>query len=180
MALFQVTGTRAIASRFEAARSEVALTALVGREEEVALLLSRWQEAERGDGQVVLFGGEPGIGKSRLIQVLRDQISGRYTALRYQCSPYHVNSALYPIIEQFQRAAGFAREDAPEQKLDKMQALLAGSEVQIAEAAPLIAALLSLPAERYPPLILSPHKQKEKTRRRSWIRSNSWRGAGPC
>ncbi len=162
--LFQVAGTRATESRFEAARSEVALTALVGREEEVALLLHRWQQAEQGEGQVVLLGGEPGIGKSRLIQVLRDQIPGpSYIALRYQCSPYHVNSALYPIIEQFERAAGFDRQDSPEQKLDKMQALLTGSEAQIAEAAPLIAALLSLPAERYPALTLSPQKQKEKT-----------------
>ena len=83
--------------------------------------------------------------------------------LRYQCSPYHVNSALYPAIEQFERAAGFTREDSAEQKLDKMQAVLAGGEQQVAECAPLFAAMLSLPTERFPALSLSPQRQKEKT-----------------
>jgi tetratricopeptide (TPR) repeat protein len=83
--------------------------------------------------------------------------------LRYQCSPFHVSSALHPVIDHLERAAGFGREDTPEHKLDKLQALLAGSEAQVAEAAPLFAALLSLPLERYPPLKLSPQKQKEKT-----------------
>ena len=118
--------------RFEAAHGGVALTPLVGREEEVALLLRRWQQARDGEGQVVLVSGEPGIGKSRLTQVLREQIAGEpYTALRYQCSPYHLNSALYPIIEQFEFAAGFARDDTAEQKLDKMEAVLAGSAEQM-------------------------------------------------
>ena len=150
--------------RFEAAHGGVALTPLVGREEEVALLLRRWHQARDGEGQVVLVGGEPGIGKSRLTQVLREQIAGEpHTALRYQCSPYHLNSALYPIIEQFEFAAGFAREDTPEQRLDKMEALLVGSHEQRAESAPLFAALFSLPTERYPALKLSPQKRKEKT-----------------
>ncbi len=162
--LFRVVGARATESRFEAAHGGVALTPLVGREEEVALLLRRWQQARDGEGQVVLVSGEPGIGKSRLTQVLREQIAGEpYTALRYQCSPYHLNSALYPIIEQFEFAAGFTRDDTAEQKLDKMEAVLVGSAEQIAESAPLFAALLSLPTERYPPLKLSPQKQKEKT-----------------
>ncbi len=162
--LFKVAGARVTDSRFDAAHDEVALTPLVGREEEVALLLRRWQQARDGEGQVVLVSGEPGIGKSRLTQVLREQIGDEpYTALRCQCSPYHLNSALYPIIEQFEFAAGFAREDTAEQQLDKMEAVLAGSQAQIAESAPLLAALLSLPTERYPPLKLSPQKQKEKT-----------------
>jgi class 3 adenylate cyclase/tetratricopeptide (TPR) repeat protein len=162
--LFRVVHARATESRFEAAHGGVALTPVVGREEEVALLLRRWHQACGGEGQVVLMGGEPGIGKSRLTRVLRERLGQQpYKALRYQCSPYHLHSALYPAIDQFERAAGFAREDRAEQKLDKLQAMLAGSAQQIAESAPLFAALLSLPTERYPPLKLSAQKQKEKT-----------------
>jgi predicted ATPase len=113
---------------------------------------------------VVLVGGEPGIGKSRLTQVLRERIADApHLTLRYQCSPYHLNSALYPIIEHLEFSAGFSLEDTPEQKLDKMEALLAGNHPSISEVAPLFAALLSLPVERYPPLSLSPQKRKEKT-----------------
>jgi class 3 adenylate cyclase/tetratricopeptide (TPR) repeat protein len=150
--------------RFEAIHGGVALTPLVGREEEVALLRRRWQQARNGEGQVVLVGGEPGIGKSRLTQVLREQIADESAiVLRYQCSPYHLNSALYPFTEALEVAAGFAREDTPDQKLDKLEAALAGSPDQIAESAPLLGALLSLPIERYPALQLSPQKRKEKT-----------------
>jgi predicted ATPase/adenylylsulfate kinase-like enzyme len=150
--------------RFEAVHGGVALTPLVGREEEVELLLRRWKLAKDGEGQVVLLCGEPGIGKSRITQVLRERLAVEpHTRLRYQCSPFHTNSALHPVIEQFERAAGFAREDTAEQRLDKMQALLVGSQQQVVESAPLFAALLSLPTERYPPLNLSPQKQKEKT-----------------
>ncbi len=160
---WRVEAVRRTGGRFEAAHGGVALTPLVGREEEVGLLLRRWQQARYGEGQVVLISGEPGIGKSRLTQVLREQIEGElYTALRYQCSPYHLNSALYPIIEQFEFAAGFARDDTPEQKLDKMEAVLVGTPEQITESAALLAAPLSLPTERYPPLKLSPQKHKEK------------------
>jgi len=150
--------------RFEAAHEGVALTPLVGREEEVALLLRGWARTRDGEGQVVLVGGEPGVGKSRLTQVLRAHIAAEpHSALVYQCSTYHRNSALYPFTEELEFAAGFAREDTPEQKLDKMEAWLAGTPEQRAEAAPLIAALLSLPTERYAALGLSPQKQKEET-----------------
>ena len=89
--LFRVVGARATESRFEASRSEAALTPLVGREEEIALLLRRWQQAKEGEGQVVLVGGEPGIGKSRLTRVLRERLGEeRHLVLRYQCSPYHL------------------------------------------------------------------------------------------
>jgi class 3 adenylate cyclase/predicted ATPase len=164
MRLFRVVRARTTESRFEAARSEMALTPLVGREEEIALLMRRWQQAKEGEGQVVLVGGEPGIGKSRLARVLRERLGqDRHLVLRYQCSPYHLNSALFPVVELFERAAGFNREDNADQRLDKMQALLLGSAEQITERAPLFASLLSLPVDRYPPLNLSPQKQKEKT-----------------
>jgi len=162
--LSRVVSTRATESRFDASRGEVVLTPLVGREEEIALLVRRWQQAKEGEGQVVLVGGEPGIGKSRLTRVLRDRLGEEpHMVLRYQCSPFHVNSALYPVIEQFERAAGFTREDSAEQKLDKMQAVLVGTEQQLAEGGPLFAALLSLSAERYPTQNLSPQRHKEKT-----------------
>jgi len=141
--LFRVMAARTIESRFDAARGEVPLTPLVGREEEIALLLRRWQQAREGEGQVVLVNGEPGIGKSRLTRVLSDRLGDeRSIVLRYQCSPYHANSALYPIIDQFERAAAFMREDTAEQKIQKMEAVLVGSDAQIAEQAPLFAAML--------------------------------------
>jgi class 3 adenylate cyclase/predicted ATPase len=164
MHLFRVVRVRATESRFEASRSEGALTPLVGREEEIALLLRRWQQAKEGEGQVVLVGGEPGIGKSRLTRALRERLAQeQHLVLRYQCSPYHLNSALYPVSEQFERAAGFTREDTAEQKRDKMQAALVGSAQRVASAAPLYVSLLSLPNERDPLLKLSPQKQKEQT-----------------
>ena len=161
--VWRVEALRRTEGRFDAAHVGKQLTALVGREEEMGLLLQRWQRARGGDGQVVLVGGEAGIGKSRLCHVLRERLAEPHTALRYQCSPHYTNSALYPVIEQFEFAAGFTRDDPPEQKLDKLEALLVGSAARIAESAPLIAALLSLPTHRYPPLNLSPQRQKERT-----------------
>jgi class 3 adenylate cyclase/tetratricopeptide (TPR) repeat protein len=162
--LFRVTRARAVESRFEASRNELALTPLVGREEEIALLLRRWEQAREGEGQVVLVSGEPGIGKSRLTRVLRERMAQQpYGVLRYQCSPYHLHSALFPVIEQFERSARFTRDDNADEKQDKMRASLVGTEEQIAQSAPLFAALLGLPAERYSALNLTPEKQKEKT-----------------
>ena len=164
MHLFRIVRARATESRFDAAHGEVALTPLVGREEEVELLLRRWAQAKTGEGQVVLLCGEPGIGKSRITQVLRERIAAEpHTRSRYQCSPFHTHSALHPVIEQFERAAGFAREDTPEEKLDKMEVLLGEAVAEIKAVRLLFAALLPLPTERYPPLNLSPQKQKEKT-----------------
>jgi class 3 adenylate cyclase len=160
---WRVQGVLRAEGRFDAAHGSAALTDLVGRKEEVALLVRHWHVARSGEGQVVLLSGEPGIGKSRLTQVLRDEIKNEpHAALRYQCSPFRLNSALYPIIEQLEFAAGFARDDTPEQKLDKLDAVLVGTQAERAESAPLIAALLSLPTDRYPPLGLSPQRRKEK------------------
>jgi class 3 adenylate cyclase/tetratricopeptide (TPR) repeat protein len=154
---------RSLESRFEALRGE-ALTPFVGREEEIDLLLRRWRRAMAGEGQVVMLGGEAGIGKSRLVDALRERLSSEvHTRLRYFCSPYHQDSALYPFITQLERAAGFAREDAAATKLDKLEALFAAATAALEDLA-LVAELLSLPAElRYPPLGLTPQARKEKT-----------------
>jgi class 3 adenylate cyclase/tetratricopeptide (TPR) repeat protein len=160
---WKVTGVSQAEGRFEAARPH-ALTPFVGREHEIGLLLERWQQACEGEGQVVLLSGEPGIGKSRITQVLRERLTTQpHTRLRYQCSPYHTSSAFYPIINQFERAAGFERDDSPRVRLDKMEAALAVHPQELPSVALLIASLLSLPIERYPPRMLSPQKQKELT-----------------
>jgi class 3 adenylate cyclase len=160
---WQVVGAGAAESRFEALRATT--TPLVGREEEIELLLRRWAQAKRGDGQVVLICGEPGIGKSRISQTVVERIGGEpYTRLRYFCSPYHQDSALYPSITQLERAAGFRREDTADQRLDKLEAVLAQGTNDLSEAVPLLADLLSIPTgNRYPPLNLTPQKRKEKT-----------------
>jgi class 3 adenylate cyclase/tetratricopeptide (TPR) repeat protein len=150
-------------SRFAALRTTA--TPLVGRGEELALLQRRWQQAKSGEGSVVLVSGEPGIGKSRLAQTLLERLSGEpHTRMRLLCSPHHQKSALYPTTTQLERAAGFRREDTVEQRLDKLEAVLAQAIGDLGEAAPLLAALLSLPTgDRYPPLDLTPQKQKAKT-----------------
>jgi class 3 adenylate cyclase/predicted ATPase len=155
----QVIGAAETESRFDASQGG-ALTPLVGRETEIAMLIERWDQAKDGESQVVLLSGEAGIGKSRVTQVLRERLADEpHTRLRYQCSPYYSNSAFYPVIVQLERAAGFARDDRPDAKLDKLEALFGQEHADTA----LIAALLSLPIDRYPPLVLSPQKQKENT-----------------
>jgi class 3 adenylate cyclase len=153
----------AVESRFAAMRS--ATTPLVGRDEEMALLLRRWAQAKGGDGSVVLIAGEPGIGKSRMAETLVERLAVEpHTRLRYFCSPYHQDSALYPSIAQLERVAGFRREDTPEQRLAKLEAVLAQGTNNLGEAVPLLADLLSIPTgNRYPALNLTPQKRKEKT-----------------
>jgi class 3 adenylate cyclase/predicted ATPase len=160
---WQVLGASSVESRFEAMRT--ATTPLVGRDEEIDLLIRRWQQAKRGDGQVVLISGEPGIGKSRIAQTVLERISAEpHTRLRYFCSPHHQDSALYPSITQLERAAGFRRDDTDRQRLDKLEAILAQGTNDLSEAVPLLAELLSIPTGgRYPPLTLTPQKRKEKT-----------------
>ena len=152
-----------VESRFEALRT--ATTPLVGRDEEMELLMRRWAQAKAGDGCVVLISGEPGIGKSRIAEAMQERLGAEpHTRLRFFCSPHHQDSALYPAIAQLERAAGFRREDTAEQRLDKLEAVLAQATNDLSEVAPLFADLLSIPTgERYPALNLTPQKRKEKT-----------------
>jgi hypothetical protein len=151
-------------SRFEASRSE-AMTPFVGREQEVALLIDRWRNAVEGEGQVVLLSGEAGIGKSRILAVLRERIRGeRYVALRYQCSPHHINDAFYPIIGQIWHAAGFVTGEPAASRLDKLEVMIALSGLESGDIAPYIASLLSIPTEgRYSALEMAPSELKERT-----------------
>jgi len=155
---WRVVGESGVVSRFEALRS--AATPLVGRNEELDMLLRRWEQTKTGEGRVVLVSGEPGIGKSRLTAALSEQIGAEpHTRLRYFCSPHHQDSALYPFITQLEHAAGFAREDRAEDKLGKLRQLLApaaprGDEVE------LVAELLSSPNSAAG-LNLSPQRQRE-------------------
>ena len=159
---WRVAGESGVESRFAAFRSGE--TPLVGRNEEIDLLLRRWAQAKRGEGHVVLLSAEPGIGKSRLIEALSERIAAERPArLRYFCSPHHQDSALFPVIGQLERAAGFTRDDLPAAKLDKLAALL-GDSSSAADDLCLIAELLSLSATTAAPTMeLSPHRRQELT-----------------
>jgi DNA-binding response OmpR family regulator/class 3 adenylate cyclase/predicted ATPase len=158
--VWRVVGTGAVASRFEALR-DGNLTPLVGRDEEIDLLLRRWQQIQSGEGRVVLISGEPGIGKSRLVRALQDRLAN-YSALSFYCSPSYQHSPLYPVIAELERAAGFKLDDTPEEKLAKFEALVRPSIGE--DAIALIAALLSVRSgERYPLPNLSPQRRKERT-----------------
>jgi class 3 adenylate cyclase len=163
VAAWQVLRSSDLGSRFEALRGS-ALSPLVGRDEEIDLLLRRWARAKAGDGQVVLVSGEPGIGKSRLAAELDERLHAEpHIRLRYFCSPYHQDSALYPFIDQLGRTSGFAHDDPPVAKLRKLDALLAGAAPAEEDVA-LIADLLSLPAsERHSLPNLSPQRKKDRT-----------------
>jgi len=163
---WSVSGEQALETRFEATH-QGKLTRLVGREGELRLLLDRWEIAKNGEGQVVLLCGEPGIGKSRLSQALRDTLgSEEHIRIRYQCSPYHINGALYPTIQQLQHAAGFEVDDNDDVKLDKLEGLLRQGTQDIDKISPLFANLLSLSFEhRYGPLEQGPAQIKQETLR---------------
>jgi len=160
---WQVLAPRRAMSRFEAAQP-APVARLVNREEERDWLLRLWQEAQQRHGRAVLLAGEAGIGKSRLVEALREQIAGKpYAAVLCQCSPHYANTALYPLIQHIERAVGIEREDTPSAKLSKLSTWL-GSGRQNAETAALLATLLSIPADtRLPLSAMSPQRQKERT-----------------
>jgi predicted ATPase/class 3 adenylate cyclase len=164
--VYQVQYESTARSRLEAA-GRTGLTPLVGREAEVGLLRERWAQVKEGLGQVVLLSGEAGIGKSRLVQVLTEQVATEPHAwlTPCQCSPYHQNTALYPMIDLLERVAlRLEREESPEQKLRKLEGFLVQYGLPLPEAVPLFTALLSLPLPAdYAPLTMSPEQQKQKT-----------------
>ena len=152
-------------SRYEARRLDSGLP-LVGRQEELGLLLRSWEASKDGHGQAVLIQGEAGIGKSRLIGALRERLSEQnYIWVAHRCSPYHANSSLYPVIEHLRRALGWKREDDPGQKLEKLESALERQSLPVENAVPLYAELMSLPLPegRYTPLELSAQQRREQT-----------------
>jgi class 3 adenylate cyclase/predicted ATPase len=150
-------------SRFEALHAG-GLAAMIGRDEESELLLSRWAKAKSGEGHVVLLSGEAGIGKSRLAAAILERLAGEpHVRMRYFCSPQHTDSALYPIIGHMERAAALSREDGVKASLDKLDALLSKSSTSPEDAA-ILADILSLPNYgRYPAIELAPQQRRQKT-----------------
>jgi class 3 adenylate cyclase/predicted ATPase len=158
-----VVRTSSAESRFDALHAG-GLTELVGRQEELDLLMRRWSKVIAGEGQVVLLSGEAGIGKSRLTAALMERLATEpHTRHRYFCSPQHTDSALYPIINHIQRAAGFAQNNDAQAKLDKLDAVLMQSFTPLQDRA-LFAELLSLPNDgRYPTIDLTPQQRRQRT-----------------
>src|SRR5215510_13684783 len=165
MPVFHVLGPGEPAND-EAAPAPARLPFLVGREEELGLLLRCWEQSKAGLGQVVLLSGEAGIGKTALVEVLRTHVAQEgHTRVGFRCSPYHTHSALYPVIEHVKRVLRLDRHDSPEITLDKLERALQGLHLPQEEVIPLLAALLSvpLPEGRYPALPLTPQQQRQQT-----------------
>ncbi len=162
--IFAVQRERSSDSRFEA-RTGRHLRPMVGRDQELALLSERWAQVQNGQGQCVLLVGEAGIGKSRVTRALRDMAGGSDSAiLLFQCSPYHLDSALWPVIQQLTVALKIAAEDPPATRLDRIEAFLRRHAAHVESAVPLVASLLGVPHEnRYGPLDLSPQAERNRT-----------------
>ncbi len=175
---YRVGGPSGVPSRL-AGVDAAGLTPLVGRDEEVALLRRRWERAAAGDSQVVLVSGEAGIGKSRLVRVLTDDlVDEMHGRIEWRCSPFYQNSAFYPVVEDLQRRLRFERDDAAANKLRKLEAAMEGHGFDLAATVPLLGALLSLPLpERYPPLTIAPERQKQRTLEAlvAWVRADTLR-----
>jgi class 3 adenylate cyclase len=162
--VWAVEGVSALESRFESVRGG-GLTGFVGREHELGLLMERWSLAGDGEGQVVLLSGEPGIGKSRIMSELRGRLEKEGArSLRFHCSPYYLDSASYPVIDNFERALRFGRDDTAEEKLDKLEALVVGQYARPREDLRFIASMLSIVCdERCGALAMTPQKFKDET-----------------
>ncbi len=161
---FAVLGEHELETRF-AARHAGGIAPIVGRDQELGLLIERWNQAKAGEGQVILLSGEAGIGKSRIAEAVVDAVQDEtHYLLRYQCSPYHTDSALYPVIQQLAHAAGFTANDSPDQSLDRLEALLAKATDAWREEAPLLAAMLGIDGTaRYGASTLTPQQQRSRT-----------------
>ena len=165
MLLTQVVDEQPAESRFAATRAAL-LTPFVGREQEIGLLLDRWRLASEGEGQVVVLSGEAGIGKSRISEILRERLADAGTRIRYQCSPYYTDTALYPVVAQLRAAARIEPHDPPATKLDKLEHLVMPLDVEADATVPLFADLLAIPAtDRYPALTMGPELRKVRTLR---------------
>ena len=162
--VFRAVRWSGVRSRLELAAA-AGLTPLVGRQQEVGLLLDRWEQVQDGTGQVIFVSGDAGMGKSRMLQVLRDRLADEpHTWLECRCSAYHENSALYPIIGLLEQGLLFAPEDSADDKLAKLERAQQLAELSLEQTVPLFAALLSLPLpDRYAPPLLSPEAQRRKT-----------------
>jgi TOMM system kinase/cyclase fusion protein len=165
MRVYHVLRESGARSRLDVAQPR-GLTPLVGRESEVTLLQERWSQAKAGHGQVVLLSGEAGIGKSRLIQTLKDYLA-KEPHIQWECRsvPYYQNTALYPLTDLFQRILQWQHDETPDAKLAKLEHALGQYRLLLEETVPLLAPLLSLPLpeDRYPALNVSPQRQRQKT-----------------
>jgi hypothetical protein len=168
--LFGVQGVGAVRSPIEGA-APAGLTPLTGRDNEVSLLMNRWVQAQEGMGQIVLLIGEPGLGKSRLVYTLKEHVLGQMVegevdapVIEWRCSPHFQNTGLYPAIDFYERALSFGREEPPQARFDRLLHRLEQYDLARPETVPLWASLLSLPTpDRFPPLSLSPTRQREET-----------------
>ena len=162
--VWKVVGEGSAENRFEAVHAD-SMAPFVGRNHELGLVRERWDIAKSGEGQVVLFSGEPGMGKSRFLEAFRKLIAGeQFIRMSYQCSPHHQSSALFPAIQQLRRIAGMTQQDSTDERLDKLEAMLGGYSNETAETLQLFASLLSLPAaDRYGELKMSPQQLRERT-----------------